>query len=55
MFVDFLQGGSIVMLFNVMQESYVAGRANLPDERQKADIEGERMYSTSICISHSIF
>ena len=38
------------MLFNVMQESYVAGRA----KRQKANIEGEQMYFTSLCISYSI-
>ena len=34
--IEFLQGGSVVMLFDVMQESYVAG-----DKRQTTHIEGE--------------
>ena len=43
LYIEFLQGGGIVMLFNVMHESYVAGRETecLPNERQKTDIEGE--------------
>ena len=43
MYIEFLQGGGIVMLFNVMHESYVAGHETecLSNERQKTDIEGE--------------